>query len=553
MLFSDKDLKDLLSPLVIEQVLVMLVGMVDTVMVSSVGETAVSGVALVDMVNYLVITVLTALTTGGAVILSQYLGSGQPDKAEFSAGQLMTVSALFSSGIALVCVLGRRAVLRLFFGAVEPAVMDAALTYFFVTACSFPFLGIYNAAAAQFRAMGRTNITMYVSALMNVLNIAGDLTGVFLLRAGVLGVAVPTLISRAVAAVLLSALAFRPGGQVRLSFRSIFAWDRGEVHCILRIAVPGGIENGLFALGRVLVTSIVSHFGTVQIAANGVANSIDQIAIIVVNAVNLAIITVVGQCVGAREYEQAEHCTKRLMKISYLYTAALGGMVCLALPLLLRLYDLELSPCVWPRCSSSCTTHWPRCSTPHPSTWPTACGRRGTPNIPCMWARAVCWCSAWARRCCLGWSWDGASSAYGPPWGWTGWPGPCASPCDTAKRAGGTAALSLDLDRRDRTWDTESSPTGRKRSASWAWAPAPSVWPGRKRLGPYDGGTGRSTGPGPTSSGCLAILPPPRRDGTTPSSAPLPPRTQRGNASTVITVSPVRLDRMTEIFAYFGR
>lgn len=138
MLFSNKDLKNLLCPLVIEQVLVMLVGMVDTVMVSSVGETAVSGVALVDMVNYLVITVLTALTTGGAVILSQYMGSGQPDKAEFSAGQLMTVSALFSSGIALVCVSGQRAILRLFFGAVEPAVMDAALTYFFVTACSFP-------------------------------------------------------------------------------------------------------------------------------------------------------------------------------------------------------------------------------------------------------------------------------------------------------------------------------------------------------------------------------------------------------------------------------
>ena len=201
MLFSNKDLKKLLYPLVIEQVLVMLVGMVDTVMVSSVGETAVSGVALVDMVNYLVITVLTALTTGGAVILSQYLGSRHLDKANFSAGQLMTISALFSTGIALFCILFRQTILRLFFGAVEPAVMDAALTYFFVTACSFPFLGIYNAAAAQFRAMGRTNITMYVSLLMNVLNIIGDLIGVFLLHAGVLGVAVPTLLSRTIAAI----------------------------------------------------------------------------------------------------------------------------------------------------------------------------------------------------------------------------------------------------------------------------------------------------------------------------------------------------------------
>ncbi|MCM1233091.1 MAG: MATE family efflux transporter [Ruminococcus flavefaciens] len=341
MLFSDKDLRRLLIPLVIEQVLVMLVGMVDTVMVSSVGEAAVSGVALVDMVNYFVITVLTALTTGGAVVLSQYLGNGQPDKAALSAGQLMTISTLFSSGVALVCVLFQRAILGLFFGAVEPDVMDAALTYFFVTACSFPFLGIYNAAATQFRAMGRTNVTMYVSVMMNAINVAGDLTGVFLLKAEVLGVAVPTLISRATAALVLSALAFRQGNQVRLSWRNIFTWNHADIRCILGIAVPGGIENGLFALGRVLVTSIVSHFGTVQIAANGVANSIDQIAVMVVNAVNLAVITVVGQCVGAREYEQAEYYTNRLMKVSYIFTAALGSIVCLALPLLLRLYDLE--------------------------------------------------------------------------------------------------------------------------------------------------------------------------------------------------------------------
>ncbi len=341
MLFSDRDLKKLLVPLVIEQVLVMLVGMVDTVMVSSVGETAVSGVALVDMVNYLVITILTALTTGGAVILSQYLGSGQPDKAEFSAGQLMIVSAVFSTGIATLCILLRRSILRLFFGAVEPLVMEAALTYFLITACSFPFLGIYNGAAAQFRAMGRTNITMYVSLLMNALNITGDLVGVFLFHAGVLGVAVPTLISRAFAAVLLSALAFRPENQVRLRWQNILTWSKPDVSRILRVAVPGGIENGLFALGRVLVTSIVSHFGTVQIAANGVAGSIDQIAVMVVNAVNLAVITVVGQCVGAREYEQAEHFTKKLMKISYICTAVLGIAVCLLLPLLLRFYHLE--------------------------------------------------------------------------------------------------------------------------------------------------------------------------------------------------------------------
>lgn len=340
MMFSNKDLAKLLVPLAIEQVLAMLVGMVDTVMVSSVGEAAVSGVALVDMVNYLVITMLAALATGGAVILSQYLGSRQAEKAAFSAGQLMAVSALFSTGIAVLGILSRRGVLGLLFGTVEPEVMDAALAYFSVTACSFPFLGIYNAAAAQFRAMGRTNVTMHVSLLMNALNIAGDLIGVCVFRAGVMGVAVPTLASRAAAAILLSALAFRPGCGLRLCWHSILSWDKEEIRRILRIAVPGGIENGLFAFGKVLVTGIVSHFGTAQIAANGVANSIDQIAIIVASAVNLTMITVVGQCMGAREHGQAEYYTKKLMKVSGFSTAVLGGLVCLSLPLLLRFYSL---------------------------------------------------------------------------------------------------------------------------------------------------------------------------------------------------------------------
>lgn len=341
MIYSNRALKRLLVPLVIEQVLVMLVGMVDTVMVASAGEAAVSGVALVDMVNYLIITVMAALTTGGSVIISQYAGSRQPEQAERSAGQLMTVTLLLSAAILAVCLLGRDAILRLFFGSVEADVMAAAQTYFMITACSFPFLGIYDAGAALYRVMGKTSVTMYVSLAMNVVNVAGDFIGVSVLHAGVAGVAVPTLLSRAFAAVVMSRLAFRRQNSIPLYWHHILMWDTPVVRRILRIAVPNGLENGLFALGKVLVTSIVAGFGTVQIAANGVANSVDQIAVIVVNAVNLAMVPVVGQCVGASDYTQAAHYTKKLMRISYLFTAVLGLAVCVLLPVLLPLYGLS--------------------------------------------------------------------------------------------------------------------------------------------------------------------------------------------------------------------
>lgn len=340
-MFTNRALKNLIIPLVVEQILVMLVGMVDTMMVSHAGEAAISGVALVDMIDYLIITIFSAIAAGGAVIVSQYLGSHQKEQGNTSAGQLMTISFVLSTAVMAVCLVFHKEILRLLFGKIEADVMEACVTYFVITAFSFPFLGIYNASAALFRSMQKTNVTMYISALMNVINIAGNAIGIFVLEAGVAGVAVPTLISRAVAAVLMTALLFRKQYEVHLTFRGIFSLKKEVIKSILRIAIPNGLENGCFALGRVLVTGIVALFGTAQIAANGVANSIDQIAVIVVNAINLAMITVVGQCIGAGEIEQSKQYTKKLMKISYIATAVLGIVICISLPLILQFYELS--------------------------------------------------------------------------------------------------------------------------------------------------------------------------------------------------------------------
>lgn len=340
-MFSNKELKKLIFPLVVEQALVMMVGIVDTMMVSYVGEAAISGVALVDMVNYLIIVVLSAIDTGGAVIVCQYLGRKDIKNANHSASQLLTVTVLISTAIMAICLLLHGQILRLLYGSVTSEVRQAAIIYFIITALSFPFLGIYNSCTAIFRSMQKTNVTMYVSFLVNAINIVGDTIGIFVLHAGVAGVAVPTLISRMAGALIMLVLALNSKNGVSVNLRGIFAWNREIVKKILYIAVPNGVENGLFALGKVLVTSIVALFGTYQIAANGVANSIDQIAILVVNAVNLAMVTVVGQCMGAGEPDQAEKYTQKLMKVSYLATGILGLAVCLSLPILRGVYVLS--------------------------------------------------------------------------------------------------------------------------------------------------------------------------------------------------------------------
>lgn len=341
MLFSNQSLKKLIWPLIVEQVLVMIVGMADTMMVSYAGETAISGVGLVDMVNNLIITVLAAIATGGAVIVSQYIGSQDRKKANFASGQLMTITVIISTVIMLFCLLFRKGILSLFFGSIETGVMDACIVYFSITALSFPFLGIYNSSSALFRSIEKTKITLYVSLLMNTINIIGNYIGVIILGAGVAGVAIPTLISRIVAAVIMFVLALDHKNAVYVKVKNIFTINIPMMKRILNIAVPNGIENGLFTLGRVLVTSIVALFGTSQIAANSVAGSIDQIAVVVVNAINLAIVTVVGQCVGANDYDQATYYIKKLMKISYIVTAMIGGIVIVALPWILNLYTLS--------------------------------------------------------------------------------------------------------------------------------------------------------------------------------------------------------------------
>ena len=340
-MFSDKNLKKLIIPLVIEQLLVMLVGTIDTMMVSHAGESAVSGVALVDMIDYLIITILSALATGGAVVVSQYLGSRDKEKANISAGQLLNVSAVLSVFIMIFCLVFHRGILKLLFGKIENDVMQACITYFVITSFSFPFLGIYNAGAALFRSMQKTNVTMYISGLMNVINIVGNAIGIFVFKAGVAGVAIPTLISRTAAAVLITILLFKQKHEIYYTHKSVLSLKKEYAGRILKIALPNSVENGLFALGRVLVSGIVALFGTTQIAAHGLANSIFPIPVLVVNAINLAMITVVGQCIGSGEYQQSTYYTKKLMKISYISTAILGVLICAFLLLVPYFYELS--------------------------------------------------------------------------------------------------------------------------------------------------------------------------------------------------------------------
>lgn len=338
-LFSKKDLRKLIILLILEQTLAITVGMADTMMISSAGEAAVSGVSLVDMFNNLIISVLAALATGGAVVTSQCIGAGRREEACQSARQLVFTEAAITIGISVLVLLFHRQILGLFFGQIEADVMQNAIIYLIISVFSFPLLAVYDSCAALYRSMGNAQITLKISLLMNVINVVGNAIGVYVLKLGVAGVAIPSLVSRGVAGVVLFTLLHNPDNLVFLA-RGKFKVDATIVKRILFIGIPSGIENGIFQLGRVLVVSIIAAFGTSQIAANGVANSLDSMGCIVGQAMSLAMITVIGRCVGAGEEGQVRYYTKKLLGETYFYTAVINSIILLLLPWILQIYGL---------------------------------------------------------------------------------------------------------------------------------------------------------------------------------------------------------------------
>ena len=316
-LFTRQALVALLLPLIAEQALSVTIGLADTLMVSSVGEAAVSGVSLVDSFNTLMIQVMSALATGGAVVTSQYIGHREPKNAKAAAAQILFVLASFSLVVAAVVVVGRHAILRGIFGSIDADVMRYAETYFLLSALSYPFIGLYNAGAALFRAQGNSKISMLSSLVMNVINIGGNAVLIYGFGMGVLGAALASLVSRAVSCLVVLWLLQRPACPLRVDGLRALAPDGGLIRRILRVGIPAGIENGMFQIGKLSVSSLTSTLGTAAIAANAVANTTSTFLNIPANAVGMAALTVVGQCLGAGEKEQAVYYSRRLLLTAY--------------------------------------------------------------------------------------------------------------------------------------------------------------------------------------------------------------------------------------------
>ena len=338
-MFTAKDLRKLILPLIVEQFLAVTIGMADTIMVASTGEAAMSSVSLVDAINILLINIFSALATGGAIVASQYLGREDNKRANVAAKQLLLVTTAMSAFIMAVCLIGRNPILDLIFGKIEPEVMDNCRVYFFWSALSYPFLAVYNAGAALYRSMGNSKVSMLTSTLMNAINIAGNALLIFGFHMGVAGAAIASLFARMVGAVLITCLLrFKPHViQLEAVFKLDFQPEM--IKNILKFGVPTGLENGMFQIGRLMTQGLVATFGLTATTANAIGMSLSAFPQIPGTAIGLAMVTVVGQCIGARRQEEAKRYTLKLTGLAYLAMGALNLVMLALLPVVIGIYN----------------------------------------------------------------------------------------------------------------------------------------------------------------------------------------------------------------------
>ena len=339
--FSNAALRAMIVPLLIEQLLQVVVGLADTMMVSYAGEAVVAGVGLDTMVYTIFIYLFTAISAGGAVVVSQYIGSRDQDSADLAASQVFHLAGVLSIACMALMLLFGSGLLMAMYPSTESATMEACKTYMRIVALSFPANALYNAGAAVYRSMGKTKVTMWVSLAANLINVIGNAVGIFVFHAGAAGVAWPTTISWYVAATAMTVLCLRDREGVTVRPGQVLKLDGAMARRIMGVAIPNSIENTLFQAAKVVLGMLVATFGTSQIAANTTGQTFWSVAACMGMSMGTVFITVVGQCAGAGDTEAAEWYIRKLTRLSLLLATIWNIIVMALTPILLPLYDLS--------------------------------------------------------------------------------------------------------------------------------------------------------------------------------------------------------------------
>ena len=340
-LFTKKQIYKILFPLVFQNILAICISLADTIMVSSVSESALAGVSLIASIDNLLIAVMSAVTAGGVVVMSQSMGVKDRKSSCEIAKQVFWLIAILTTVVSVTILVFRKPLLYSLFGDTEESVMQNALDYFVYIAISFPFYGISVGVDAMFHAQGESMISLKNSLFKNVLNISGNAIFIFVFKMGASGAAIATLISRVVGAVVIVILGHNKNRFIFLEKLLRYRPNKRAIKAILRIGIPNGIERGLFQFGKLVTTSLVSSFSVAGIAANAAAATIANFQYQAGGAVQSTMVTVVGRCVGARDEKQTKSYSRYLLGVGYVIVSSVAIVICLGAPIFLSFFSLS--------------------------------------------------------------------------------------------------------------------------------------------------------------------------------------------------------------------
>lgn len=326
--FSNKEIILFMIPIFIEQIIIAAMGFADSMMVahSEMGELAASGVELVKRIDILVKQIFVALSAGGSVVVSQYIGANDRKNGNIALKSSILALVALTVVFSAVMFVFKNNILHAMYGGVEKAVMKQALLYFSMTILSYPFMTLYNSGSASFRAMANSRVPMVASFMLMFISLAAKYIFIFKLNLGVTGAGLSNLVAYALVGIILLIMLCSHSNKVYIDKPYILKWNNKMVKRVFKLGIPNGIENGLFQAGALILQSLVASLGTAAILANGLAHNITPLLYSFANAFTLGILTFSGQCMGANAPEEAAFYTKHIIKLDYIFVL-IGFMI----------------------------------------------------------------------------------------------------------------------------------------------------------------------------------------------------------------------------------
>ncbi len=333
-----KQIFAIILPIFVDSTFIVLMALMNTAMVSSSGVAAVSAVSMVDSINIFIVSLFMAVATGGTVIVAQYKGSGNVQMLPKVASQSISAIALLSVVLSAVLIMLHQPILNGLFGKADADVLHNARIFLIGSCLSYPFFGIYQAIAGALRGVAQTKACLVLSLILNLTYL---LLNVILIKGfdmGVVGLSISLIIARVLGMVVAFVYLLKYNQTLRVRLKDMLQLQWGILKKIMFIGLPFAAEQMFFNGGKLLTQTFIVQLGTLAITVNAISGSLSMLFQIGGSALSASIVTVVGQCIGRGDIQDARKFIRSFMWLSSIFFVVIGAVLLAIFPLLVGMY-----------------------------------------------------------------------------------------------------------------------------------------------------------------------------------------------------------------------